>query len=76
MWTLVLITFFWLTSSSDNGTVSTISGFSSEQSCKTAGEKFRMMTPRRYFGPDTDKKWHTDQEMKRVYFSYECIEVK
>lgn len=77
MWTLVIIAFFWLPSSSDSGALTTVNGFSSEETCKAAGEKMREVHPiGRKFGPGKDKKWRSDITVKDVYFSYECLEVK
>lgn len=77
MWTLIVIVFFWLPQSSDSGSITSINGFSSEQTCKIAGEQLKNKPPHnRIFGPKKDQKWASDWTTKDVYFSYECVEVK
>ena len=75
MWTLIIIAFFWLPQSSDTGSITTIGGFTTEQTCKSAGEQIKNTPPHnRIFGSKKDQKWASDWTRKDVYFSYECIE--
>lgn len=79
MWALILFTFWWMPQSSDAGSILSIPGFSSKDSCEKAGKQIiedagNVVKFKRASVPGMTP-YNTTQE-RTLYYHYQCVEVK